>query len=370
MRLEHYAARTSPGVESVKNMTPGSCFSASSQLSESGYGGSIPHLSRSNSMLSSPTQSNSISKNDLATVQFALMHNRHCQIPGCCCQKVRELVERNRGRMPYDYPEMSIRIGRVHRVSPQVSSTDSDSDYSSYNDRRSRPPNLRLLSNEHNRNPELHPHYHLTTKSHMRRATTHAPIDHRRSKSLSDLTPLIEVPETPAKTPAIGGSIKPGTPVFQTVLGEDGKEQLISDDCSPNHPTLLREISISSDNIPALCLNDCPFTPSPLKEGCRMLTVTPGRRKGSFRRGSIRSIKKTVFSTQAEEEESSSGSAPCPSIIGGTTMTNLDIHTQHSISPQSIGSNSQISAHSKASALPYETKIQEHDGIVTMTTEC
>ena len=487
MQLEQYAAHTSPGVESARNMTPGSCFSANSQQTESGYCGSIPLLSRSNSMLPSPIQSKSsdnhyqipdhqqpipqdqpphitsceipqqqlvdplssssapllpqypsggdtvypqrttsqpiqpacleqshsmifshsdhsdissdhqspasthgkyvqhpsphmqpvpgyqarqsqfISQSDLAAVQRALMHNRHCQIPGCCCQRVRELVEGSRGRMLYDSPEMSIassgsgNSNRIHRVSHQVSSTDSDSDYSSYTDKRSRPPNLRLLSDEHNRNPNLHPHYHLTTKSHMRRVSVHAPVDHRRSRSLSDLTPLIEVPETPATTPPIGGSIKPGTPVYyqqlQPALGEDATEQFVKDDCSP---MLLREISISSDNIPALCLNDCPFTPSPLKESCRMLAATPGRRKGSFRRASMRSTKpklKTVkdnVPNEAEEEESSSSETEANQNISSDPVpptTNPDPHMQ------CIGSSSQISMHSRASALQFETEI-------------
>ena len=258
-----------------------------------------------------------ISPNDLATVHFALMHNRHCQIPGCCCYKVRELVEVGKGRMPYDSPEMSISSrgsgnSRLHKVSHQVSSTDSDSDYSSSSDRRSRPPNLRLLSDEHNRNPNLHPHFHLTTKSHMRRVGMQAPVDHRRSKSLSDLTPLTELPETPAKTPAIGGSIKAGTPVY--CCQEDAPEQAATEDCHcPNQPMLLREISISADNIPALCLNDCPFTPSPLKEGCRALANTPGRRRSSFRKGSMRSTKpklKTVKekTSSAESDDSNTSS--------------------------------------------------------------
>ena len=316
-----------------------------------------------------PPQSHLISQNDLATVHLALIHNRHCQIPGCCCQKVRELVEASRGRMPYDSPEMSIsssgsgNSSRVYRVNHQASSTDSDSDYSSYNDRRSRPPNLRLLSDEHNRNPNLHPHYHLTTKSHMRRVSVHAPVDHRRSKSLSDLTPLTEVPETPAKTPAIGGSVKAGTPVYycQPALGEDGREQPTSpDDCHcTNQPMLLREISISADNIPALCLNDCPFTPSPLKEGCRMLAVTPGRRKGSFRRGSMRSTKpklKTVKEKNSSGESDNSNTSSrsnTPIKSSQSDDEGIDVQSHHSQEHKS----SSLHKHTKTSTDTTLTKV-------------
>lgn len=251
-----------------------------------------------------------ISRNDLLTVELALMHNRHCQIPGCCCYKVREIMESRGYRpAPYDSPEMgsisssgtsgsgSSRGPRVnHR---QQSSTDSDSDYGSGSDRRSRPPNLKLLRDDINRNPNLHPHYHLTTKSYLRRVSSQHAVDHRRSKSLSDLTPVTEMPETqtPAKTPAVGGSIKQDTPVYdcKPTLGEDVTKQTARDDysCHPGHPALLREISISADNIPALCLNDCPFTPSPLKEGREQLSLNPNRtrRRGtSFKRGSLRNV--------------------------------------------------------------------------------
>ena len=283
-----------------------------------------------------PPQSRFISSDDLMTVELALLHNKNCQIPGCCCYRVREIMEKQGHRVaaPNDSPEMSSitsssASGSVNQrqrgMHAHMSSTDSDSDYSSANDRRLRRPyNLRLLSDEHNRNPNLHPHYHLTTKSYLRRVSTESTVDHRRSKSLSDLTPLTEVSEstTPAKTPAVGGVIKPGTPVYdrQPPLGETTAEEATGDELSyPNgHPALLREISISADNIPALCLNDCPFTPSPLKEGRGVLAQSPNRGKrwgGSFRRGSVKSAQpslKTVKekTSSVESDESNTSSRP------------------------------------------------------------
>ena len=282
-----------------------------------------------------PLQPHFISRNDLATVELALMHNKNCQIPGCCCYRVKEIME-NRGyrHAPYDSPEMGSicssgsgnSSSRAQRIGHQPSSTDSDSDYGSSSDRRSRPLNLRLLSDEHNRNPNLHPHYHLTTKSYLRRVSVRAPVDHRRSKSLSDLTPLTEVPETPAKTPAIGGIIKQDTPVYncQPALGGEFTDETNIDDCTcpSGHPALLREISISADNIPALCLNDCPFTPSPLKEGRHPLASSPGRlrRKGSsFKRGSIRNarpnLKTLKEKTSSDETDGSNTSSRADSPV-------------------------------------------------------
>ena len=252
-------------------------------------------------------QPNFISRNDLATIELALMQNKNCQIPGCCCYRVREIMEyRGYQHAPYNSPDISNvysrgsgnSSSREQRIGHQPSSTDSDSAYGSSSDRRSRPLNLRLLSDKHNRNPNLHPHFHLTTKSYLHRVSVQAPVDYRRSKSFSDLTALTEVPKTPAKASAIGGIIKPDTPVYnyQPVLGEESTDETNRDDCTcpSRHPALLREISISADNIPTLSLNDCPFTPSPLKERRHLLVSIPGRlrrKSGSFERRSIRNVR-------------------------------------------------------------------------------
>ena len=194
-----------------------------------------------------------ISRNDLAIVELALMHNKNCQIPGCCCHRVKEIIENKGYRYaPYNSPEMGSicssgsgnnssraqRMGRQQssmdsnsdfgsssnrrsrplnwkllgdhdRIGQQQSSMDSDSDYGSSSDRQSRP--LSLLDDEQNRNPNLHPHYHLMTKSYLRRVSVHTPVNYRKSKSLSDLTPITSVPEI--VTPATGGTTKPGTPI-------------------------------------------------------------------------------------------------------------------------------------------------------------
>ena len=432
-------------------------------------------------------QSHFISPGDVAIVKFALMHNRHCQIPGCCCYQIRELVEGVRGGslMPYCYDSPEVRNfsgnRNSRRVHHQASSSDSDSDCSTYIERRSRPKNLRLriLSNEHNRNPNLHPHYHLMKKSHMHRINApinhrrskslsdltpltevpetpaktpaiggsvragtpvydehnrnpnlhphyhltkkshtccvNAPVNHRRSKSLSDLTPLTEVPETPTKTPAIGGSVKAGTPVYYCppTIGEDGQEKPISPvDCHcTNQPMLLRQISISADNIPALCLNSCPFTPSPL-------AAPPSRRKGSSLQGELMQSTKprisdkepvdTAHQTLIDSAPKSSlgmesshydrslddevkeimqsapardiqKTAPSRSPLLGrkrneSTNSSLllsDPRIRHFISPLSVGSSSHnIIMPSRRSASPYETVVHRENGIVTETTEC
>ena len=309
-----------------------------------------------------------ISRNDLATVQLALMHNKHCQIPGCCCYKVREVMEcRGYRAGPNDSPEMGSICSsgsgnsRLHRVGHQQSSTDSDSDYNSERDRRSRPANLRLLSEEHHRHPNLHPHYHLTTKSHLRRVNMQAPVDHRRSKSLSDLTPLTELPETqtPAKTPAVGGVIKPGTPVYdcQPALGEDNTEQRDEWNCPKGHPALLREISISADNIPALCLNDCPFTPSPLKEGRHPLAQSPNRLRrkgGSFRRGSLRSARSNLKTVKEKTNSDDTDDS--------NTSSRADSPIKSSLSDDDgIVADVEVCSTSKAKSAPQKTIVHQKE---------
>ena len=162
---------------------------------------------------------------------------------------------------------------REETISHQQSSTDSDSAYGSSIDGRLRPLNQNIVINEHDR-PYLHPHYNLTTRSYQRHVSVCAPVDHGRSKPLSDLTPLTMVPETPAKTPAIQGIIisHADTPIKASTSGDD---EIVTDTQHDNthssrNPALTREISCA-DNIPAVSLNDCLFTPSSVIEECRPL---------------------------------------------------------------------------------------------------
>ena len=356
------------------------------------------------------------------------MH-KHCQIPGCCCHRIRELIESQGFRLaPYHLLEMGSSSSsssgtgssrQAHRATHQLSSTDSDSDYHSGSNRRRRPMKLSLWSDvQIPKNLNLHPHYHLTTKSHLRRVTSQVPTNHRRSRSISDLTPLTE---TPVKTPAVGGSTVPNTPIYscQGALGEDTSEQ--DGNICTNQPMLLREISISADNIPALCLNDCPFTPSPLKEGHHLLAKDLSK----ARRGTLRSAKPKLKPVQeatssVESDDSRTSSPPDKSsqseddgidvcihpqkrksvqhqkqetlIINDTlrsppgtkssqhdgaadaevrknAMSNPHMRRSRSVSPLSVCS--QVSGHSRRSAAPYETEVvRKQNGIVSETTEC
>ena len=265
---------------------------------------------------------------------------------------------------PNDSPEMGSICSsgsgnsRMHRVGHQQSSTDSD--YNSERDRRSR-LRLRLLSDEYHKHPNLNSHYHLTTKSHLRRVNMQAPVDHRRSKSLSDLTPLTELPETqtPAKTPAVGGVIKPGTPAYDCppALGEDNTEQRDEWNCPKGHPALLREISISADNIPALCLNDCPFTPSLLKEGRHPLAQSPNRLRrkgGSFRRGSSRSARSNLKTVKEKTNSDDTDDS--------NTSSRADSPIKSSLSDDDgIVADVEVCSTSKAKSAPQKTIVPQKE---------
>ena len=159
------------------------------------------------------------------------------------------------------------------------SSTESESDTPDHKTKK------RSMHLELKKEPEeaLYPHNHLTTKSHAIRSKSRksSSSKKRRSRSLADLTPITEMRETP--TPVVGGPVVAGTPIYPPKsLGENGqiderlhiptKLDLLQPTTKPlltkPMPQLLKQKSISIDNVPALCLNDCVAkltTPSPTK---------------------------------------------------------------------------------------------------------
>ena len=128
---------------------------------------------------------------------------------------------------------------------------------------------------------QAHIHHHLTTKSHVIHTPgyrSHASnLQRRRSKSV-DLTPISESPMKLAEDPTLRLPIylpshNPPTTSGDSTDAADGV-------CSDPEPEpglqrqfLLREISISADNIPAVCVNDCPLTPTPLRFKDRLLAA-------------------------------------------------------------------------------------------------
>ena len=127
------------------------------------------------------------------------------------------------------------------------------------NDGKKHHLHLPLSQESINSNETLHPHWHLHTKSHIRR-TQKPPVLRQRSKSV-DITPMIEN----TGTLIIAKRLTP-PPI------DNGSPHGLMED--PNWRPPLREISLSADNLPALCLNNCPLASSPLRENY-ILAATP-----------------------------------------------------------------------------------------------
>ena len=173
------------------------------------------------------------------------MHRRDCQIPRCPCKGVQQR-----------YREMLMRDTDAAREPPKPPPLDEKKHH------------LHLSLSQQNRSSTEHPHWHLHTKSHIRRHTQRPPLLRQRSKSV-DLTPVIETRETPV----IEKCLTPA-PIDENRVLRRPSLTTRADFDSPNgpeedpnwRPLFLREISLSVDNLPALCLSDCPRSPPPLRE--------------------------------------------------------------------------------------------------------
>jgi len=174
------------------------------------------------------------------------MHRRNCQILHFPCnlvqERYRELYRQNPSYHPHQHAAESCK----KECGPNT-------------DPGERKHQLHLTLSSQNLTDDTHPHYHLTTKSHIRRVMPKPPLVRQRSRSC-DLTPNREF--TPEFSP-----VAPADAVAVPARECSEVDGFYSDPMYEDYkPPFLREISISADNIPALCVNDCPLTPTPLRE--------------------------------------------------------------------------------------------------------
>ena len=144
----------------------------------------------------------------------------------------------------------------------KTSSIESNTDSDHYNMQTGCDRSLSPMkqSIKHNENPtHLHPHCH-----HPLHVRKQARLNHRLSKSLSDLTPVTEVPEAPEKIP-----VRDVTKLGATYDIDDSQCILEKKDECFDYTLYSREISRSADNIndPHFYRNHFLFTPSTSKEG-------------------------------------------------------------------------------------------------------
>ena len=236
----------------------------------------------------------------LLTVVSCLMHRRNCQIPNCPCKSVQERYRELHRQHPSYHPHQHAAETCKRECGPNA-------------DPGGRKHQLHLTLSSQNLTRDTHPHYHLTTKSHIRHVMPKPPLKRQRSRSC-DLTPSRESPpefSPVAVAPADGAEV-------------DG---FYSD---PDYkPPYLREISISADNIPALCLNDCPLTPTPLRE-FRTLISSPmrSRKRWSIPKTPLKSVQEKQASTETSETDNSNTSSRSGSHEHLATGSDSELHSE------------------------------------------
>ena len=190
----------------------------------------------------------------LLEVVGCLMHQENCHIPQCPCREVKR-------RFAHIMPNTKLHIQReTEGVTEDIQTRRLDL--------INRRKQMRLPLSSQNFSPGIHSHYHLTSRPHIGqtsgRMNRPRSIQRRRSKSM-DLAPKMGQPEeadalipdgtrdllhSPTFSPAAMRGLPPTTPSTPPV--------------APS--VFLREISLSADNLPTLCLNDCPISATPLSD--------------------------------------------------------------------------------------------------------
>ena len=267
----------SSGYESQLTCSDTSSLSNFSTMPSFSRGAPFPN---SANMTSAPSSSSSacpplhrpVSQETIQTVLASLLHNEDCLIPRCTCHEAKRKLA------------MMMGIGLQHS-GDEPHSSDTSSSSSSLSDRRKKmrlPLKYKFSMRITSRTHQAHIHHHLTTKSHMIHTPgyrSHASnFQRRRSKSV-DLTPIYESPMKLAEDPTLHSPLYLPSHGPPTTSGDstDAADGLCSDpEPEPDFQRkfLLREISISADNIPAVCVNDCPLTPTPLRFKDRSLAAT------------------------------------------------------------------------------------------------
>ena len=190
-----------------------------------------------------------------------LMHQENCQIHKCPCKQVKK---RFHNILPQTRLHMQKEADKVVE--------DAQSGNFDPSDRRQQ---MRISLSSQNFSKDIHAHYHMTSRSHIRPSDGRQRILQRRRSRSVDLTPVVEQPESCATTPGV--VIPDGArgllcgPMFSPAVTPAGEKFKVLSPTVPATNTvvptvLLREISMSADNLPSLCLNDCPMAVTPMTQ--------------------------------------------------------------------------------------------------------
>ena len=134
--------------------------------------GSPNHLPPKTTAIPESVAPSLIGNEILRHVVGCLIHREDCQIPRCPCRDVQQR-----------YHELLIKDVSAAQEPPKPPPYDNKKQH------------LHLSLSQQNLGSNEHPHWHLHTKSHIRR-TQRPPLLRQRSQSV-DLTPIIEMRETP-----------------------------------------------------------------------------------------------------------------------------------------------------------------------------
>ena len=221
----------------------------------------------------------SIPDDVIQTVLSCLLHSSNCQIPNCPCKLVQ------------------LRYRELLQKQPNQISNTLDTRATNIYPRECK-HQLHFTLSSQNLNSETHPHYHLTSKSHIRQVTK-PPLQRKRS----NLTPVCEA------VPEFSQAATAGLPDEKQFYHDPTYEEF-------KPPLLLKETSISAENIPSLCLNDCPLTPTPVREGqtLEFSTIHLRSRRWSMPKTDLKTVKENSQSTDSLETIESNTSSQSSSL--------------------------------------------------------
>ena len=285
----------------------------------------------SNEPDTAPSNGSNISEDVLLTAIGCLMHQEDCQIPNCSCKRVKEkfihLLPKTRSHM--------------HKEAGKVIEESQRGDF----DPTGRRQQMRISLASQDISKDIHPHYHMTSRSHIRQSDGRQRFLQRRRSRSMDLTPVVELPESCATTP---GVVIPDRAkgllcghMFSPAMTPTGESfRVLSPTASTLNtiapPVLLREISLSADNLPALCLNDCPMAVTPMTQlGNRALGTSAARSPLSTtqRRWSVGPVNSPLPSLIEKDSPTSSEEGPSDRYTSQDSSSSLQTTSTQSSGP-------------------------------------
>ena len=185
-----------------------------------------------------------------------------------------------------------------------------------------------------------HPPYHMMSCSHICQSEGKQRfLQHRRSRSV-DLTPVVELPESCATTPGVA-------------IPDRAKGLFCGHMFSPAMtPTgepfrVLSPISLSADNLPALCLNDCPLGVTPVTQlGNRALGTSAARSplSNTHRRWSVGPAIKPLPSPTEKDSPTSSDEGSSDRYTSQDSSSSLQTTSTQSSGPSGQSGKSEEEA--------------------------